>query len=32
MSVRVRNDLNDPVDLKFDAEFDGDGFRVLKRC
>ena len=31
MSLRVRNDLNDPVDLKFDAEFDGDGFEVLKR-
>ena len=31
MSLRVRNDLDDPVDLKFDAEFDGDGFKVLKR-
>ena len=29
--MRVRNDLNDPVDPKFDAEFDGDGFEVLKR-
>ena len=31
MSLRVRNYLNDPVDLKFDAEFDGDGFKALKR-